>query len=196
MMYHIRIQILIISILLSSLSSFAFSAELDVSELIKGLKQAIVEAQKVATEPRISMPWVEGEISYTLKKEVAGGFKIYVVTADSKYAKETVQRIKFRLEPTGGKPWSVKAPGEFNTIVVSGVDLTAGKIFVLLEGGPEPQTIPVYVNPETKIINADGEKKALSDIHEGTKATVRYTLGPKGEPTAASITLEPNIKNK
>ena len=194
-MYNAWIQILVVSIFLSSLAGSAWSADLDVSELINGLRQAIVEAQKTATKPLINMPWVEAEISYTIKKEGTGGFKLYVVTADAKYAAETVQRFKFRLEPPSGKPWHVSVPGKYYGVLVSGVDPTARKLFVSEQGDLEAEAFPIYLTPDTKITDSTGKAKTISDIVEGMKGTIKYTPGPRGEPTAASIILEPPKKN-
>ena len=189
------IQILVVTVFLS-LAAPALSADLDISELIKALKKAISEAQKTATQPHVNIPWAEAEISYTVKKEGGGGFKLYVVTADAKYAKETVHRFKFRLEPPDKKPWIVKAPGEYENVVVSGVDLNALKIFVSPEGESAKEVFPLYINPATKITDTAGEKKTLSDIREGMEGKIQFVPGPKGETTAAHIILENTGKNK
>lgn len=184
-------KILVASVLLWAIPIFANAAELDVSELIAGLKRAIIESQKTAEPPYINMTWVEGEISYVVKKEGEAGFKLFVVTAEGKYATEAVQRVKFRLEPPSGKPWRVEGPGELKNAFISGVDLATGKVFVSTSEEIGIVTFPVEVKADTKITDFAGKTKTLFDIKAGMQGTIRYSPGPLGEPKATAIIIAP-----
>lgn len=118
--YARNFNILFTSLLLWLIPLPANCAELDVSELISSMKGSIIEAQKVSGPPYMNLPWIEGEISYVVKKEGKGGFKLYVVTAEGKYATEAVHRVKFRLEPINGK-WRVEKEGEFKDSFASSI---------------------------------------------------------------------------
>jgi len=188
MMLYFGFRILLASLLLWVIETSASGAELDVSELIAAMKRAIIEAQKTAAPPYVGMTWAEGEISYVVKKEGEAGFKLYVVTAEGKYATEAVQRVKFRLEPPRGKQWLVEMPGEFKDVLVSGVDPAAGKVFISSLGELGTATFPMKVGSDTKITDAEGKSKTLADIKAGTRVTVRYSSEPEGELKAMSIT--------
>jgi len=126
----------------------------------------------------MNLPWIEGEISYVVKKEGSGGFKLYVVTAEGKYATEAVQRVKFRLEPPKGTDWRVEAPADAVTAIVAGVDRTAQKVFL----SPVDEADAIYsimVMPNTKITDNNGLKKTLEDIKAGTKVMVYFSSEEK-----------------
>jgi len=185
------LRILVAPFFLWVTATYANAAELDISELIAGMKQSIIEAQKTATPPYVVIPWIEGEISYTVKKEGEGGFKLYVVTAEAKYATEAVQRVKFRIEPLPGTKWRAGLPGEFGDAVISGVDRAAKKIFISptdqMEGGA---AWPVKVTSDTKIADTSGKTQPFSAVHEGVKGTIQYTPGPTGDLKATIIIIK------
>jgi Trypsin-co-occurring domain 2 len=120
-MYNARVSLLAtVLVLLCVLPRSAYSAELEVAELVYGIKKSIAEAQKVAQPPFMKIPWMEVEISYVVKKEGGGAFKLYVITAEGKYATETVQRIKYRIEPAD-EGLVVQKPGEITKARVAGI---------------------------------------------------------------------------
>ncbi len=182
-------QILLLASVLLTIRTSVYGADLDVSDLVAGIKQSLEEAQKTAKPPFINMMWVEGEISYVVKKEGEGGFKLYVVTAEGKYATEAVQRVKFRLEPPSGKPWKVELPGEIKSATIAGVDVAAKKVFIV--GPNEWSAIPLTVHQNTILIDAKGVTKTFSYIQSGTQANIKYSAGRGGEPTADVIAVAP-----
>jgi hypothetical protein len=190
-MFQRFLQALGVVILVWRIAVPANGAELDVSELIIGMKRAVTEAQKTATPPLMVMPWVEGEISYVVKKEGEGGFRLYVVTVEGKYATEAVQRVKFRLEPPSGTKWRVEAPGEFKEATVSGVDQVAKKVFISTVGDLDAAAYPMKVGADTKITDYKGALKTLADIKAGAKVTVEYSSAPEGFLKALSIMKVP-----
>jgi hypothetical protein len=190
-MFSHCLKILTASFFLWVTAVYANAAELETSELILGMKQSIIEAQKTATPPYMVIPWVEGEISYIIKKEGEVGFKLCVITAEGKYATEAVQRMKFRIEPQRGETWRVDAPGIFRGAVVSGVDYAAKKIFVVPEGERQGgATWPVKVTSDTTISDTSGKKQTLSEVYEGLKGTIQYTPGPTGDLKATTIIIK------
>lgn len=176
------LEIVVGFLVLSGIATSASGAELEVAELIDGLKKAIDTAQRTATPPFMSLPWVEGEITYVVKKEGEGGFKLSVVTAEAKYATEAVQRVKFRLEPPGGKPWTVEGPGEIKHAVIWGVDHNARRVFVSEPSWPKNAAIAVKFGPDTKVFDWLGNTKRVADIRAGTEGTVSYSAAPGEEP--------------
>ena len=182
----LKVSILLV---LFFLPAFAMGEELDVSELIGGMKRAIIEAQKTAKEPLMDLPWIEGEISYVVKKEGGGGFRLYVVTAEGKYATEAVHRVKFRLEPPKGTKWRVQGPpSEAITADVAGVDLAAQKLFI--SPIDEPDVIySLKVMPNTKISDINGLRKTLEDIRAGTKVKVYSSPSEKTLPVPKSLLI-------
>lgn len=168
----------------------ATGAELEVNELIGGLKKAIQEAQKTATPPYMTIPWAEGEISYVVKQEGEAAFKMYVVTAGGTYATEAVQRVKFRLEPPAGKKWLVEGPGEIPYAKIAGFDNKAKKVFVTPPGWPEYQTIAIKVGQVTKFTDAEGKSKAIADIKVGAEGYLQYKAGPGVEPELLNLKLQ------
>ena len=165
-------------------------AELEVNELIGGLKQAIQEAQKTATPPYMTIPWVEGEISYVVKQEGEAAFKMYVVTAGGTYATEAEQRVKFRLEPPAGTRWRVEGPGEIPSAKVAGVDWNAKRLFVTPPGWPEYQAIAVKVRADTIFTDAEGKSKPISAIRAGADAFLKYKAAPGAEPELLNLKIQ------
>jgi hypothetical protein len=166
-------------------------AELEISELIASMKKAVMEVQKTASEPYIIIPWLEGEISYVVKKEGEGGFKAYVVTLDAKYATEAIQRVKFRIEPLPGTKWKAEIPGQFKDAFIVGVDQAAKKVFISTTAEKETDvTVPVKITSDTKIADTSGKSQPLSEIHEGATGTIQYTIGRSGDREATVITME------
>jgi len=196
-MFYRAFQILVSALLVWTSATSASGAELDVSELINGLKRAITEAQKTAAPPYVILPWMEGEITYVVKKEGEAGFKLLVVTAEGKYATEAVQRVKFRLEPPSGKNWRVELPGAvIKDFLVSGVDRGAKRVFISTEGEQGQTVYPMEVSSDTKIFDDKGRIKTLTDIKAGTKVTVQYIPEPEGWLKALSITQIPQEKGE
>lgn len=190
-MFYRCVRMLAVSLFLLVIATAANATELNLSELITGIKQSLLEVQKTADPATGVIPWVEGEISYIVKKEGKGGFKLYVVTADAKYATEAVHRVKFRIEPLPGTKWKVEIPGEFNHAFIAGVDRVANKVFVSSSGeGKAVLTFSLKITPDTKIVDASGETQTLAEIHEGTKGTIRYTTEPTGDLQATVITIK------
>jgi len=186
-----RFRIQVVSFFLCLITAAANAAELDISELIAGVKRSISQAQKSAGPPYVIIPWAEAEITYVVKKEGEGGFKLYVVTVDAKYATEAVQRIKFRVEPPRGTEWKAEGPGEFKDAAFSGVDYKARKVFISLQNdGGSNLTYPVLVTSDTQIMDDSGKKQTLSDIHEGGKGTIKYNVGADAEFKAEVITIK------
>ncbi len=184
----LRIMILAASFLLWATAASANGPELEVAELIAGIKRAVAEAQKAAAPPYMTIPWMEAEISYVVKKEGEGGFKLYVVTLEGKYATEAVQRVKFRVEPPG-KPWKVEGPGTIEDAIFAGVDRGARKVFIMQEASWG--VVPIGVWPGTKIKDAAGKIKTLSDLRAGMKGTIEYAWDAgKEQPTALTITIK------
>jgi len=190
-------RIIVITLFLWTVSPFANGAELDVSELIAGMKSAIVEAQKTAAPPYMNLPWIEGEISYIVKKEGDAGFKLFVVTAEGKYATEAVQHVKFRLEPPSGKAWRVELPeAVIKDAWVSGVDTVAKKVFISTEGEKSQVAYPIKVVSDTKITDYKGVIEKLADIKAGNKVTVHYSPEPEGLLKALFIIQGPQKMEK
>jgi hypothetical protein len=192
-MFHsnFKFRIHVASFFLCVIAASANAAELDISELIAGVKKSISEAQKLAGPPYVIMPWVEGEITYVVKKEGGGGFKFCVVTAEAKYATEAIQRVKFRIEPPPGIKWRVEGPGVFKEASIAGVDYKAMKLFISPPGEVESNlTYAVQVTPDTKIMDTLGKTETLSDLREGAKGTIQYSVGAGAEFKAEVITIK------
>jgi len=192
-MLYRSFQILIVPLFLWTATSSASATDLDVSELIASVKQAITLAQKEAKPPSMVITWVELEISYVVKKEGGGGLKLYVVTAEGKYSTEVVQRMKYRLEPT--HPIQVKLPEKQGNIIsgfVYGVDVSAGKIFISMPGDLQT-AVPLEVGAYTKITDEAGEITKISDIDEGDFGIIRFNIDQSGALRAESIDF-PTVK--
>lgn len=190
-MFYRSIRMLVVSLSLLAIATAANAAKLNLSELITGIKQSLLEAQKTADPATGVIPWVEGEISYVVKKDGKAGFKLYVITADAKYATEAVHRVKFRIEPLPSTKWRVEIPGELKDVSVAGVDRVAKKVFVSSAGeGKAAITFALKITPDTKIVDASGKTQTLAEIYEGTKGTIRYTTKPTGDLQATAITIK------
>ena len=171
----------------------AFAVDLEVAELVDAIRRSIAEAQRSAQKPSLRIPWIEAEVSYVIKKEGSGGLKMYVVTADGKYATEAVQRVKVRLEPLS--PLRVDGPGEIYG-PIAGVDIASKKVFL---GGETPAGIaswkavpafPFAIKNDTQIVDSAGGIKKLGDLKPGARARVLYE--PTGdELTAKKIVIDP-----
>lgn len=186
-----KFRIQVASFFLCIIAASANAAELDVSELIAGVKKSISQAQKSAGPPYVIIPWAEAEITYVVKKEGEGGFKLYVVTAEAKYATEAIQRIKFRVEPPKGEKWKAEGPGVFKDVAFSGVDYIAKKVFISPQDDwGSTLTYAVQVTPDTKIMDDSGKKRTFSDLHEGAKGTIQYNVGAGAEFKAEVITIK------
>lgn len=177
----------VVLLVLSVIPAFADNTVIEVSELVTNIKNAIISAQNATLQkPRLRVKEIELEISYVVKKEGSGGFKMYVVTADGKYGTEVVHRLKFQLEPEGKQYVQSDVPVEG---VVVGVDSTAGKIFVRSEGEGESEAAAVEVKSDTKITDLSGNKKTLCDVKAGTTGKFIFGLQPDGTIDVKSITL-------
>ena len=187
-------QVLLVSVGVGAIATPSSGVELEVNELIGGLKRAIEEAQKTATPPYMTIPWVEGEISYVVKKEGEGSFRMYVVTAEAKYGTESVQRVKFRLEPPAGKQWKVEGPGEIQNAKIAGFDSNAKRVFVTPPGWPEYQVIAIKVGPATRFTDAEGKSKPISAIRVGAEGFLQYKAAPGVEPELVNLKVQATPK--
>lgn len=187
-------RVLMVSAAVGMIATPAAGAELEVNELIGGLKKAIEEAEKTAKPPFMTIPWVEGEISYVVKKEGEGGFKAFVVTAEAKYATEAVQRVKFRLEPPAGTRWRVEGPGEIPFAKIAGYDSKAKKVFVTPPGWPDYQVIAVKVGADAIFTDAAGKMKPISAIPVGAEGNLLYKAAPGVEPELVNLKIQSRPK--
>jgi NTP-dependent ternary system trypsin peptidase co-occuring protein len=173
-----RIALIVAFVL--ALAKTACAVDLEVSELVGAIKHGIAEAQKSASPPKMKIPWIEAEISYVVKQEGGGGVKLYVVTVDGRYATETVQRVKYRLEPDA--PLKVEGPGELSG-AIAGVDRAAGRVFITSwadvgKGASHPLAFAAFPfvikGGTTKIIDGYGVSKGLTELKPGMNVKVEY----------------------
>ena len=206
-MYSRGIQIFLALVLFSlPIANSANGAELDLDELIAGIKKSISAAQKKAEPPYAKIPWIEAEISYVLKKEAEGQFKAYVVTVGGKYATETIHRTKVRIEPIG--EWRVQAPddprvygfaavsfapyahrGEIREATIAAVDHRVKKIFVRPAGKFQGYAIPFSYGAHTKLIDVAGHTKSIKDLRAGTSARLFYNASAEGQKNIDLVIL-------
>lgn len=201
-MFHRAFMVLGASIVSTLFATSVSASDLDISELIAGMKQAIIQAQKTAAPPYMIIPWLEAEISYIVKKEGEGGFKMYVVTAEAKYATEAVQRVKVRVEPPRDTKWKAQFPGEFKDAFISGVDRKAKKVFIIPTGDLEKAikdiwagvTVPIKVTADTKISDTSGKSKTLAEVHEGITGTINYFPEASGQLEAKTLIIKEDFR--
>ena len=88
--------------------------------------------------------------------------------------------------------WAIATPvkgAELKEVVVIDIDLDAGQL-VLFKWGIAKWTMTLKVGPSTKVTNAEGKSRGLSEIRPGTQGTIRYVRTSSGEDMADSFVIE------
>ncbi len=185
--------------LLSLVPTQVYAADLDVTEMVAGVRQALDQIEKSAPkDSKLQVNEVEFEISVIVRTEVGGGFKLYVVTADGKYSSEQIQRFKYKLGPMPGK--RLRA-GKYPSIdfgmqgmesgydpawtwgrrnasgPILGVDAKENKMFIFDE--KSGIVVPVLFTTETKFWDFHGKILPMAAVRAGKTATVIDEIDPK-----------------
>ncbi len=84
---------------------------------------------------------------------------------------------------------TVAAGAELDSVVVIAIDPDAGRL-MLVKMGIAKYTIPLKVEPGTRVVDSSGKPLALSDIRVGAQGTIRYTRSPSGEYAVETLVLD------
>ncbi len=84
---------------------------------------------------------------------------------------------------------TVARGAELDSVVVIAIDPDAGRL-MLVKMGIAKYTIPLKVEPGTRVVDSSGKPLALSDIRVGAQGTIRYTRSPSGEYAVETLVLD------